>query len=186
MFSQVCVTSTPGQGGWTIPKINHLHPGQCQRSQHFPPLSRIRGHNTSPPWLGSKVTTPPLRPGSKVTTPPWSGSKVTTPPWSGSKVATPPHPQGQRSEHLPPDEGQRSQHISPRPGSEVTTPPPWPGSEVTTPPPARVKGHNTSLPGTMRRRGVRILLECFLVLNDFKFAQLILKNTKTNTVWFFQ
>ena len=41
-----------------------------------------------------------------------------------------------------------------RGGEEWTTPPSWPGSKVTTPP----------SPGTMRRRAVRILLECILVL----------------------
>ena len=53
---------------------------------------------------------------------------------------------------LPPP-GHRSQHPPPR--AQVTTPPsPFWGT-----------GHNTSLPppGTMRRRAVRILLECILV-----------------------
>ena len=58
---------------------NAYPPDQCQRSQHPPspsqgqrsqhPPARVKGNSTSP-WPGSKVTTPPLWPGSKVTTPP--------------------------------------------------------------------------------------------------------------------
>ena len=113
--------SLTGEGGWrwTAPKVNHLPPGQGQRSQHLPlwpgskvttppPLARVKGHNTSPLWPGSKAITPPPWAGSKVTTPPplarvkghntsplWPGSKaITPPPWAGSKVTTPP-PSGQ-------------------------------------------------------------------------------------------
>ena len=109
--------------------------------QHLPPPAL---DNTSPPlpW-----TTPPFHPwpGSKVTTPP-SHPQTTPPSPTPPDNTSLPHPPDNTSlppgQHLPPSpgQGQRSQHL----------PSPW-----TTPP----------SPRTMRRRAVRILLECVLIIN---------------------
>ena len=105
-----------------------------------PPSPLGPGHNTSLPPL-DQVTTPPSSPWDQVTTPP--------PPRPGHNTSL--LPPGTRSQHLPPSPlpGTRSQHL-PSPRDQVTTPPSPPWDQVTTPP-----------PGTIHRRVVRILLECF-------------------------
>ena len=96
MFSQACVTSTPGGGGggaggrWATPKVYHFPPGT--RSQHLPPPSWDQV-TTPPPW--DQVTTPPPPSWDHVTTPPSPRDQVTTPPspplWD--QVITTPPPQ---------------------------------------------------------------------------------------------
>ena len=89
MFSQACVTSTPG-GRWPTPKVTTPPPPRT-RSQHlFPPWGP--GHNTSlPPW--DQVRTPPSRRGP--------GHNTSLPPGPGHNTYLPPPPRT-RSQHLPP------------------------------------------------------------------------------------
>ena len=92
------------------------------------------------------------------------------------QVTTP--PPRTRSQHPPPPPRTRSQHpLPPHPGPGHNTPSPLgpghnthpprirPGYNTLLLPPPRVRpGYNTPPPpGTMRRRAVRILLECILV-----------------------
>ena len=105
MFSQACVTSTPGGGGGGG--------GQHQRSTTSPPPRTSSQHLPHP--LHDQLTTPPsLPPLDQVTTP-------TSPP--------PARVKGQRSQHLPPPPGPgHNTSLPPWPGSKVTTPPfphPW-------------------------------------------------------------
>ena len=106
---------------------------------------------------------------------------VTEPGGGGGRWATPKvyHlPPRTRSQHLPPPPpDQVTTPLSP-PGDQVTTPPslpPWdqvttppppppPRDQITTPPPPRDQVTTPPPPGTMRRRAVRILLECILVI----------------------
>ena len=115
MFSEVCVTSTPG-GRWATLKVTTPPPGT--RSQHLPPS----------PW--DQVTTlPSLSPGTR------SQHLPSYPlgPGHNTSLPTP----GTRSQHLPPSPlgpdhntslplGTRSQHLPPDntslPLDQVTTP----------------------------------------------------------------
>ena len=110
MFSQACVTSTPGGRG-EVDNTNGQPPSSL-------PPPRGPGHNTSlPPGTRSQhllsrdqATTPPS-PGtrSQHLPPPWN--QVTTPPsLPRDQVTTPPPPRA-RSQHLPPRT--RSQHLHP-------------------------------------------------------------------------
>ena len=59
MFSQASVCSTRGRGGgWTTPKVNHLPPGQGQRSTTSPPRPGSEV-NHLPPGQGQMSTPPP-------------------------------------------------------------------------------------------------------------------------------
>ena len=147
MFSQASVCPSPGGGREVL--------------QHQMPLD-----NTSLPpppqtWTWDLVTTPPSRT--------WTWDLVTTPPspppprtWTWDLVTTPPSPHGHGtwSQHPPPPHGHGT-------WSQHPPPSPWTWDLVTTPPSLPMDmgpGHNTPpIPRTMRRRAVRILLECILV-----------------------
>ena len=118
---------------------------------------------------GSDMTTPPP-PGSDITTPclpiwlrhhhPHPHLAKTSPPPPGADI-TSPH-LGQTSLPLPPHLAQTS---PPPPGADITSPPP--GSDITTPClPIWLRYHHpyptVRAPRPMRRRAVRILLECNL------------------------
>ena len=77
------------------------------------------------------------------------------------QVTTPPSPPPEPGHNTSPPPVTRSQHLPPSPRDHIATHPPQ--DQVTTPPPPPGTGHNTSPPGTMRRRAVRIVLECILV-----------------------
>ena len=129
-----------------LPKVNHLP--HCPGSE-VNTLSRVRGQ-PRPPCRGSEVNH--------------------LPPCSGSEVNHLfPLVQGQRSTTFPPCPGSEVNHLPPCSGSEVNHLLPVQGQRSTTHPPPRRKSHwptqtPTQHPGTMRRRAVRILLECILVL----------------------
>ena len=133
MFSRVCVTHSVQRGGGGGGEVGNT-----------------KGHNTTlpPPGTRSQHLPPPW---DQVTTPPPPGPGHNTPP-SWDQATTPPPPPKTRSQHLPPS-------LPPPPGSghntSLPSPPPGPGHNNSLPPPPP--------PGTMRRRAVRILLECILV-----------------------
>ena len=133
------------------------------------------GHNTSlPPRHRSQhlpspqvqVTTPPspLGTGHNTSLPlPSPQAQVTAPPpGTGHNTSLPP---GHRSQHLPPPWAQGHNTFLSPPGLGYNTSlTPWAQVTNTSLPPLGT-GHNTSFPpGTMRRRAVRILLECILVI----------------------
>ena len=151
IFSQACVTSTPGGGGgWG----GDEEPGH---NTSLPPPGP--GHNTSLPPR-DLVTTPPCPlPRDLVTTPP------SLPPGPGHNTSLP--PPGTWSQHLPPP---WSQHLPPSsspppppgpahntsPPSDLVTTPPFPRDLLTTPPslflpppPPPGPGHNTSPPSDL-------------------------------------
>ena len=126
----------------------------------------------------TKGHTPPPR--DQVATSPSPQDQVTTPPHL-NQVTTPPPPPGP-DHNIPPRT--RSQHLPP-PWDQVTTPPPLePGHNTSLPPQARTQ-HLPPPQGTMRRRVVRILLECILVLNVnfFLFVELLVVTCAQTVNW---
>ena len=124
MFSQACVTSTPGGGGrWTTPKVNNLPPGQDHpqarvRVQPPPPLARVRGQPPRPFWPESEVNhLPPFGQGQRSTPPP-PPDRTTTPPGQGQRSTT-------SSRTGPPSPPQEGKVID-------LSPPPPPGHYVQT------------------------------------------------------
>ena len=178
VFTGVCHSfcSMGGGGGggrWSTPKVNHHH--------HNPPPTQVTptppgtGHNTYPRPPGTWSTTTPSPPGTWSTTtpsPPGTGYNTYPPPSGTGHNTYPPPPTWDMVNHYPlsppwdmvnhypsPPPGHRSQHL----------PPPLPPSTGTwstiTPLPPHL-GHGQPL----RRRAVRILLECILVHEKFAFS----------------
>ena len=123
------------------PHLDYFYRGEVGNTKGLPPpfpldnTSLLPLDNTSPPGTRSQHLPSPLW--TTPPSPPPRWDQITAP----APQTTPPFPlPGTRSQHLPPLSGQ---HLSSLPPDHVTTPP--------------------SPPRTLRRRMVRILLECILV-----------------------
>ena len=127
------VTTPPSPRPGTPGHNTSLPPGT--RSQHLPPPKDQVIRPPSLPW--DQVTTPPSPRDQVTVPPPWDQVKHFPSPWTRSQPPPPPRDQ------------------------VITPPSSGPGHNTSLPP---RPGHNTfPPPGTMRRRAVRILLECILV-----------------------
>ena len=118
----------------------------------------------------------------------WDQARTSTPPSGPGQNIYPPPPPGTRSEHLPPPHLRLGHSTPPPPHTwDLVTPPPPPPPHLRlghstpppppetwslhpTPPPETWSLHPTPPPQTTRRRAVRILLECILVLYYSTFS----------------